>query len=103
MSEAAAEAFRKAVAMRVAVGTGRRFSIEIDVAPGGPSPGDLLAGVLVDLPITIDPEATDSRSFGCWTWLVPKDQHETYRQHRETVKQRIRTLHDRGQIRYGSW
>jgi hypothetical protein len=79
------------------------YTIELDCAPGGIRPNDLLPGVLKDTGITIDPDNTVSRFFGNWKWEVPNEQTQAYEAVRETVKDRIETLYHSGVIRYGSW
>ena len=80
-----------------------KFTIEIDCAPGNPRPGDLLPQILEGTGITIDPEKTFMRFFGWWGWDVPQEQSEQYLKVRNTIKERITALYNRGTIRAGSW
>ena len=41
-----------------------RYSIELDCAPGGPRPNELLPSVLEGTGVTLDPEITVARCFG---------------------------------------
>lgn len=80
-----------------------RQSIDIDCAPGGIRPGDLLPGVIDGLNLTLDADKPDSMLFGNWTWIIPEDQTEQYMKVKDTVKERITNLYNNGSIRYGSW
>lgn len=80
-----------------------KHTIEIDCAPGGIRPNELLPSVLEGTGIEIDPENTVGRFFGNWTWEVPEEQHELYEQVRDTISERIKNLYNSGRIRYGSW
>ena len=79
------------------------YTIDLDCAPGGIRPNDLLPGVLADTGVVIDPENTVSRFFGNWTWKVPSEYNVLYEKNRELIKNRIIALHEAGRIRYGSW
>jgi hypothetical protein len=80
-----------------------KYTIELDCPPGNPRPGDLLPAVLQDTGVVIDPEKTVGRFFGNWTWQVPPDQSEQYEKQRKLIADRIKSLYERGFIRYGSW
>ena len=80
------------------------ITIEIDCAPGNPRPGDLFPGTIADTGLTEDDFEITSKLFGNWTWqLTNEAKRDLYEQHKEVIGNRIRTLSDRGQIRYGSW
>jgi len=81
----------------------KQYTIELDCPPGVTRPGDLLLSVLEGTGVAIDPQATVSRFFGNWMWQVPEAQREQYETQREKIAARIKTLYDRGVIRYGSW
>lgn len=77
--------------------------IEIDCAPGGTRPNELLIGVLHGLhpsPETLPPTSTQ---FGCWTWEFADINATTWQTWLPTIRERIRTLYSKGVIRYGSW
>jgi len=78
-------------------------TIEIDCPPGPSRPGDLLPGVIEGTGLIIKPQETVSRVFGNWTWKIPEDQEEVYKKVRDTIKERITSLYNKGLIRYGSW
>ena len=79
------------------------YTIELDCPPGDPRPGDLLPQVLEGTGVVLDPDKTDGRFFGNWTWTIPEDQEPQFEAARETIKSRIKDLYSRGTIRYGSW
>ena len=79
------------------------YTIDLDCAPGPIRPNQLLPGILEDTGIIIDPEQTVSRLFGNWQWEIPEEQSELYEKVRETIKDRITALYNKGFIRYGSW
>lgn len=89
---------------------GRRLekSIELDCAPGGPRPGDLIGWVvegtiLEGLP-EAGPEATVIRFFGNWKWEFDSVSDEDWRvKVQSIIKSRIEALYHNGTIRYGSW
>jgi hypothetical protein len=80
-----------------------RYSIELDCAPGGIRPGDLLPGVIEGLGLTLNAAKPDRMLFGEWTWIIPADQSERYLSVQSTVKERIEKLYHAGFIRWGSW
>ena len=76
-------------------------TIDLDCAPGGIRPGDLINDVLADTGLTAgEPVAT---FFGNWTWEfdVPREEWETRIQ--PIIKPRIVALYQEGTIRYGTW
>ena len=83
--------------------TEKEYTIEIDCPPGHTRPSHLLPGVLKNTGVVIDPQETQSRFFGCFTWVIPPDCVPDYLNHRESIAERIQTLYHRGVIRYGSW
>jgi hypothetical protein len=82
-------------------------TIELDCAPGGPRPGDLIEkvveGTILENDPKAHPEATVGRFFGNWTWEFSHISDEEWLKIREVVKLRVKALYDRGTIRYGSW
>lgn len=80
-----------------------KFTVELDCPLGNPRPGDLLPQVLEGTGITLDPEKTVARVFGNWQWVIPTEQESLYRAVRPIVADRVRALHAKGIIRYGSW
>lgn len=89
--------------MNEPVDDGRELSIELDCAPGGLRPNDLLPCVIEGLGITLDPENTVMRLFGNWKWMIPQEQRIEYLKVRDEVARRIKTMYESGMIRYGSW
>ena len=80
-----------------------RYSIELDCAPGGPRPNELLPSVLEGTGVTLDPEITVARCFGNWEWMIPESEAEAFLAAKETIASRIKELYNKGRIRYGSW
>lgn len=89
--------------MPITEATEREYTIEIDCPPGHTRPSDLLPGVLNNTGITIDPTDTQSRFFGCYTWIVPAEDVPAFLENREKIAERISALYHAGVIRYGSW
>lgn len=83
--------------------TSKKYTIELDCAPGWPRPGDLLPDVLAGTGITLDAEKPQSMFFGNWVWEIPQDQVLKYEIARPTIISRIQALYGAGRIRYGSW
>ena len=76
-------------------------TIDLDCAPGGIRPGDLIGGVIEGTGLKLgEPIAT---FFGNWTWAfdVPREEWETKIQ--PIIQPRIEALYHAGTIRYGSW
>jgi len=82
-----------------------KFSIELDCAPGGLRPNDLIGSVLHGTGIAIDDFDTGAPFFGHQTWILKetagKDQQFT--DSKPLFKQRIVDMYDSGIIRYGTW
>jgi hypothetical protein len=78
-------------------------TIELDCAPCGPRPFNLLPGVIAGLGLKLDPEKPNGTFFGNWTWTIPEDQAAHYETVRDQVEERIKKLYHDGYIRYGSW
>lgn len=79
------------------------YSLAIDCPPGNPRPPALLAFVLKNTGVVLDPDATSSRLFGCWTWTIPPEQHDAYAKVREVIGARLAQLHAAGTIRYAHY
>jgi len=77
-------------------------TIELDCPPGYTRPGDLIAGVIKDTGLpTKEPR---SKLFGNWIWDYEDDiSDDKWSEIRPILGSRIRDLHDKGYIRYGSW
>ena len=99
MSEKAKEEFQKALERM----TNNQYTIELDCAPGGIRPGDLIAGVIKDtgLPVS-EPVA---KVFGNWTWDYSEVEGiaDLWLKAQPILKERISALYNSGRIRYGSW
>jgi len=76
-------------------------AIELDCPPGDPRPGDLLPEVLLDS--GLEPRPARSKVFGNWVWDYSDIDPTTWAAARAIVGPRIKALHERGVIRYGSW
>jgi hypothetical protein len=76
-------------------------SIELDCAPGGIRPGDLIEGVLEGTGLTAKKPV--AMLFGQWTWVFPEVSDEEWKKVQEITKPRIEALYHKGFIRYGSW
>ena len=76
-------------------------TIDLDCAPGGVRPGDLIGGVLKGT--GLKPGEPIAKFFGNWTWAfdVPRERWEAKIQ--PIIKPRIEALYNAGTIRYGSW
>lgn len=82
------------------------FSIELDCAPGGIRPNDLIGGVLTDTGLEVSDFDTAPPFFGHQTWRLKasagKDELFTSI-HNDIIKSRVEALYNEGFIRYGSW
>ena len=77
------------------------MEIGIDCPPGGPRPGELLPEVLMGTGITVGEPTV--KFFGFWRWTITEEQREIYNKARETIKNRLTNLYERGHIRYAEW
>ena len=76
-------------------------TIELDCAPGGVLPGDLLPSILKGTGLKVkEPVAM---FFGEWTWDYSEVPAEKWAKVQLITKPRIEALHYEGVIRYGSW
>lgn len=76
-------------------------TIDLDCAPGGIRPGDLIGGVIADTGLAAKEPV--SKFFGNWTWDYSEVPAEEWLAVNETIKSRIEELYNTGLIRYGSW
>lgn len=76
-------------------------TIELDCAPGGPRPGDLIGEVIKDTGLPL--RERTSAFFGNWTWDYSDIPDDVWIKAQETTKPRITALYNAGVIRYGSW
>ena len=76
-------------------------TVELDCAPGGTRPGDLIGGVIegTGLP-TREPV---SMFFGNWTWDYSDIDAETFAKAKPIMRDRTIKLYNDHVIRYGSW
>lgn len=84
----------------------KRFSIELDCAPGTPRPADLIQGVLAGTGLETKDFDTANPFFGHQTWVLRAEagKDETFQAVKEKViRKRVESLYFRGVIRYGSW
>ena len=79
----------------------REQSIELDCAPMTPRPDCYIAGVLADTGIEVGQPV--SKSFGNWKWVFNEVDSETWDKFQPIFAERIKALHSKGCIRYGSW
>jgi len=76
-------------------------TIELDCAPGGIRPGDLLPGVLKDTGIPV--RKPKQMFFGEWVWDYNDIPADVWKAHNATIRERIEQLYYDGLIRFGSW
>lgn len=79
------------------------FTIELDCAPGGLRPGDLIGNVIHGTGL---PDSNPvSKCFGNWMWDYSKVEgiSELWPKIQPMLKKRIEDLYVSGRIRYGSW
>jgi hypothetical protein len=76
-------------------------TIELDCAPGGMRPGDLIGGVIEGT--GLQSRESVSRFFGNWTYDYSDVDPKEWERIREIIVPRIIALHKSGLIRYGSW
>jgi hypothetical protein len=76
-------------------------TIELDCAPGGIRPGDLIEGVLAETGLPVF--EAGSKLFGNWTWSFGPEHDEVFAKAKPIIKGRITSLYHDGLIRYGSW
>lgn len=75
-------------------------TIELDCPPGSPRPSDLIGGVIAGL---LPEREAVSKFFGNWTWNYSDIPTDKWNEVKPILKDRITTLYNMGQIRYGSW
>ena len=79
-------------------------TIDLDCPPGNPRPCDLLPAVIEGTILEgKNPFDTVSRLFGNWCWAFDVDRETWINEVQPVIRPRIKALHDRGIIRYGSW
>lgn len=78
-------------------------TIELDCSPGGPRPDELLPKALEGTELIPNDFEIVSKSFGNWTFELDESKEDLYDTHRDTIKNNIKYLYDKGYIRYGSW
>lgn len=79
----------------------RNQTIELDCAPGGTRPGDLIAGVIEGTGLELKEPV--GKFFGNWTWDYRDVPEDEWKRIREITKPRVQALYNSGCIRYGSW
>jgi hypothetical protein len=80
------------------------YSIELDCAPGGTRPDDLFPSVLAETGLEEKDFEIVSKFFGNWEWkLTNKAKFDTYKKVKNDIAAKIKELHNKGTIRYGSW
>ena len=74
--------------------------LELECKPGDPRPGDLVEGVIkgTGLPLRDDV----SRWFGLWEWDYSDIEKRVWENAQPLMRRRIRSLYNRGLIRFGS-
>lgn len=83
----------------------RQQTIELDCSPGGKRPNEFISDIVKELNIDHDKleERVKNRFFGNWEYDfsdVPEDEWDL---NKPKFKERIKSLYNRGCIRYGSW
>lgn len=76
-------------------------TIELDCAPGGPRPGDLIGEVIKGT--LLEPREPVGMFFGNWTWDYSDVPAEEWEHAKLLTAPRIKKLYADGYIRYGSW
>ena len=76
-------------------------TIELDCAPGGIRPGDLIGGVIEGTGLPARERV--GAFFGNWTWDYSDIPAEKWAEIRPVLKARVEALYRSGVIRYGSW
>lgn len=77
-------------------------TIELDCAPfSNPRPGVLINHV-IDGTGLLYKEAS-AKQFGNWTWDYSEIDRDVWLKIVPTIRHRITQLHNKGEIRYGSW
>lgn len=76
-------------------------SIEIDCAPMTPRPDTYIGLVLFETGIEVVEPV--SKLFGNWKWNFNHIDEEVWDKAQPVIAERIKTLHESGKIRYGSW
>jgi hypothetical protein len=76
-------------------------TIELDCAPGGIRPGDLIGGVIKGTGLKRrGPVLT---FFGNWTWDYSDVDPNEWARIQPVLEERVTALYNSGTIRYGSW
>lgn len=78
-------------------------SIELDCAPGGIRPGDLIEGVMAGAAVEYDGRSPASMFMGNWKWYFQDIPADKWLEAQPTFRERIIALHNNNTIRYGSW
>lgn len=78
-------------------------TIELDCPPGPTRPNDCLIVVLEGTGLTSEDFTITSKFFGAWTFELLPGKDDTYTKASSLIGQRVKTLHNQGTIRYGSW
>ena len=76
-------------------------TIELDCAPGGPRPGDLIGQVIEGT--GLPSREPVGKFFGNWTWDYGDVPPEQWKAAQAITRPRIIELYETGKIRYGSW
>ena len=78
-------------------------TIELDCAPFCPRPDTYLPGVIEGTGLTPDDFVITSKLFGCWEFTLKSEKKELYDNNKDKIADRVKSLYEKGSIRYGSW
>lgn len=76
-------------------------AIELDAAPLGPRPDELLPSALAGTGLA--PVPASLRAFGCWRFEYGSVPTEEWAAAQPRIAENVKALYAAGRIRYGSW
>ena len=79
------------------------FSLEIDCAPGGIRPDDILPSALNETEMKEEDFEITSKVFGNWTFIPLKEKEELYKTSQSKIAENLKSIYGSGRIRYASW
>jgi hypothetical protein len=75
----------------------------IDCEPASPRPDSYLKGLFEGTSLKEENLELLSQAFGEWRWAIKPEAEREYERRRNLIAERMKQLHARGAIRYGSW